>query len=152
DQADAILAKDARREIVDDHLVAEALGDVARGDDQRAGLLRFADLDHGAAGGTDLLAPLLAQFAERPQPAFVAGAARADALAGPFGLALDQPVELVPLGRLALEDGGRPLLEGVVAPVEPPHAAAIKPQHGARQVREKPAIVAHQYVGTLPVQ
>jgi hypothetical protein len=34
-----------------------------------------------------------------------------NALARPFGLALDQPVELVPLGRLALEDVGRPGLE-----------------------------------------
>src|SRR5262249_58384936 len=109
-------------------------------------VLRLADVDRGAPGRTDLLAALPAQFPQGAQPALVAGAAGADALARPFGLGLDQPVELVPLGRLALEDRGRPLLEGVVALVEPPHDAAIEPQHGAREVGEKPAIVADQQV------
>ena len=108
DQADPVLAEDARREILDDHLLAPALGDVARGDGERARLLGLADLDGGAAGRADLLAALLAQLAERAQAALVARAAGADALARPFGLALDQPVELVPLGRLALEDLARP--------------------------------------------
>src|SRR5262249_32222699 len=110
DQANAIVAEDAGREVPDDHLVVEALGDGARRDHQGARLLRLADLDRGAAGRADLLPPLLAQLRERAQPALVAGAAGADALARPFGLALDQPVELVPFGRLTLEDVGRPRL------------------------------------------
>ena len=70
--------------------LAEALGDVARGDGERARLLGRAGLDGGAAGRADLLAALLAQFVERAQAALVARAPRADALARPFGLALDQ--------------------------------------------------------------
>jgi hypothetical protein len=72
----------------------------------------IAGLDGGAADRADLLAALLAQLAEGAQATLVAGAPGADALARPFGLALDQAVELVPLGRLALGAGGA--IENVV--------------------------------------
>src|SRR5436190_1978630 len=111
---------------------------------------RLVRIERGAAGRTDLLAALLAQLAQRPQTTLVAGAPRADALAGPFGLALDQAVELVPLGRLALEDLRRPVVEGVVALVEAAHDAAVEPQHRAAQGGEEAPVVAHQHIGAAP--
>ena len=57
DQADAVLAEDARREILDDGLITPALGDIARGDDQRARLLRRADRDAGATDRAEPEAP-----------------------------------------------------------------------------------------------
>src|SRR4030095_5158639 len=127
-----------------------ALGDVAGGDGERARLLGWPALDGGAAGRADLLAALLPEFVELAQAALVARAPGADALAGPFGLALDQAVELVPLGRLAFEDFGRPALELAKTLVEAAHDAAVEPQHGAGEVGEEAPVVAHQHVGALP--
>ena len=123
-----------------------------RGDDQRTRGLRLARLDGGAADRADLLAALLAERVQRPEATLVARAPGADALARPFGLALDQPVELVPLGRLALEDIGRPGVELGIALVEAAHDAAVEPQHGARQVGEEAAIVAHQHISAAPAR
>src|SRR5215216_5503035 len=94
----------------------------------------------------------LAQLAQGAQAALVACAAGADALARPFGLALDQAVELVALGRLALEDLIRPVVELCISPVEAAHDAAVEPQYRAAQVREEAPVVAHQHVGALPGQ
>ena len=150
DQADAVLAKDTRREIFYDDLVAPRLGDVARGDDQCTRRFGRAGLDGGAADRADLVAALLAERVQRPEAAFVSRAAGADALARPFGLALDQPVELVPFRRLPLDDVGRPGLEFAVAAVEAAHDAAIEPQHGPRQRGEEATVVAHQHIGAAP--
>src|SRR4030095_650340 len=86
DQADAVTAEDSRREILDDDAFAEALGNVARSDGERARLLRRADLDGGAAGRADLLTALLAQLTQGTQAALVTRAPGADALGRTAGL------------------------------------------------------------------
>ena len=96
DQAEAVAAHAcAATDRVDDALLAEALGDVVKLGDQLAGAL--AGVDRQLARCPSALAPrgaLLAQALEPPHAAFVARAARLDALADPHFLLRPELVEL----------------------------------------------------------
>jgi hypothetical protein len=83
DQADAVAAHDARREVANQRLVLPGVTDVLRLDHQLAGRFRLLQRDVGLAELLAALAMLLTQGQQGPHPALVAGAPRLDALPNP---------------------------------------------------------------------
>ena len=91
DEADAVPAHDAQRQVPDERLAAVAVGDVAQFHHLAAGLTAVLHVDARLARGLQALRRLLPHGNEGAHTALVAGAARLDALADPRFL-LGQPL------------------------------------------------------------
>jgi len=94
---------------------------------QLAGFLAGAEFHLGRAGPRDLVRPLLPQALQPPPAPLVALAPRRDAFGRPAALGLDQPVQLVALHVLFVENLVAPFLEGLEALRVLPRYAAIHP-------------------------
>ena len=142
DDADAVAALDAGREIADDRTAIKALADVFSLDDQCARRRRLARDDLGIAGGGAIIAPTLAQPLQQPDAAHIAFAPRGDAVAHPMLFGDDLAVELVLIALLFGEHRITPLFEMRKAALDAPGQPAIEPDHAARQRRQETAVVA----------
>ena len=142
DDADAVAALHADREVVDDLAVAIGPADVLGLDDQLAGFVRFGGGEIGVAGGAAIIAPLFAQRVEIAEPLDVALAAAGNAVAQPVLLVDDFAVELVLVALFLRQHLVAPGLERGEAAVDLPDLAAIEPGGGARQVGQEAAVVA----------
>jgi len=147
DDADPIAPLDAAGEIPDDHRVAVSLADRLGLDHQLARHLALGRRQFDGAGGTALLAALLAQGFERPQAAHVAFAPGGDAVAQPVGLHGQFAVELVAVEFLAPQDVVAPAFELGETGVQAPRHAAVQPDGGLRQPFQEAAVVADQHQG-----
>ena len=144
DDAEAVAALDADREVLDDPAIAIAPADVAGLDDELAGLVGFGGGKVGAAGGATIVAALLAQRVEIAEPLDIALAAAGNAVAQPVLLVDDLAVELVLFALFLGQHLVAPGLEGAKAAVDLPDLAAIEPRRAARQVRQEPPVMADQ--------
>src|SRR6202000_202668 len=81
DNAEPVASLDAGREVIDDSALPIGLADALRLDDKTAGFLGFRRGEIGVAGGSPVIAPLLAQRMKIAEPLDVALAASGDAVA-----------------------------------------------------------------------
>ena len=134
DDADAVAALHADREVIDDLALPVGSADVLGLDDQFAGFVGFRGGEVGIAGRAAIVAPLLAQRIQIAEPLDVALAAAGDAVAQPVLLVDDLAVELVLLALFLGEHLVAPGLERGKAAVDLPDLAAIEPCRRARQI------------------
>ena len=116
DDADAVAALDADREVVDDFAIAVGFADVLGLDDELAGLVGFGGGEVGIAGGAAIVAPLLAQRVQIAEPLDVALAAAGNAVAQPVLFVDDLAVELVLVALFLGQHLVAPGLEGARSP------------------------------------
>ena len=126
----------------DDRPAVVGLADPLGLDHQRAGLVRRRGGERGLAGGAAIGAARLAQRLQAAEPADVALAPRGDAVAQPVLLGDDLAVELVLLALLLRQHLVAPGLEGGEAALDAARLPAVEPDGAARQVGEKPPVVA----------
>src|SRR5688572_6739814 len=144
DEADAIAADDARREIANDRGPAKTAGDALRLEHHPAGGVRLLDLHPDGAGRRAVRRALRAQRHQRVHAPFVTRPPRLDAAAQPrllLGKLLVQPLEiaLFDFQRLGL------LLEvGAVASRPRREGSAIELDNPGRQPPQERAIVRHE--------
>ena len=142
DEADAVAALDAGREVAHDGAAVVGLVDLVGLDHQRAGRVRRGGAERSLPGHAAIGAALLPQRVQMAEPAHVALAPRGDAVAQPVLLVDDLAVELVLVALLLGEQFVAPGLEAGKAALDAARLAAIEPDGGARQVGEKAPVVA----------
>ncbi len=143
DQADAVAAQHAGREIARDDLIAEGLIDVLEFGNETTADIR-ADVAELRRVLRDPLRALLPHLLEIAQAALIALAPRRDALARPDGLGRDALIGARLRSFLGGENTLRPFLERVIAFIELAHRAAIEPQSAPRQALQEGAVMADQ--------
>ena len=144
DDADTVAALDADREVIDDLAVAIGTADVLGLENQLAGFFRLGGSQVGVAGCAAIVAALLAQLMQIGEPLDVALAAAGNAVAQPMLLVDDLAVELVLVALFFGEHLVTPGLESRKAAIDLPDLAAIEPGRGARQIRQKAAVMADE--------
>ena len=150
DDADAVAALDADREVADDRAAFVALADAVRLDHQRAGLRRRAGGDGGVAGARPVGAALFPQRLQLADPAHVALAPRGDAVAQPMLFGDDLAVELVLVAFLFRQHRVAPFLEMGEAAFQAARLAAIEPDRDARERRQETPVVADDHQRGAP--
>ena len=150
DDADAVAALDADREIADDRPAAVALADILRLDHKRTGRRRRAGGDGGVAGCRAVGAALFAQHLQMADPAHVAFAPAGDAVAHPMLFGDDLAIELVLLAFLLRQQHVAPFLEMGKATLDAARAAAVEPDRRTRERGEEAAIVADDHQCRAP--
>ncbi len=151
DDADAVAALDAGGEIVDDRPAVVGFADAIGLDHQRAGAVRRRRGEARLARGGAKVAARLPQRVQRAEPADIALAPRGDAVAQPVLLGDDLAVELVLVALFLGQHLVAPGLEGGKAALDAARLPAVEPDRGARQVGEKPPVVAdHDQRGAPP--
>ena len=145
DDADAVAAQDAGREILDDRPAVIGLADAFGLDDEHAGSIRLARRDGGGAGRAAVGAPRFAKRVQVGEPLDVALAPRGDAVAQPMLLGDDLAVELVLVALLLGQHLVAPVLEIGEAALDAAGLAAVEPDRAARQVGEEAAVVADHH-------
>ncbi len=145
DDADAVAALDADREIADDRAVAIALADPFGLDDQRAGRRRRTGGDGGIAGAGAIGAALFPQRLQLSDPAHVAFAPAGDAVAHPVLLGDDPAIELVLIAFLLRQHRVAPFLEMSEAALEAPRQPTVEPNRETRQRRKEAPVVADKH-------
>ncbi len=143
--ADAVAAHDASREILNDDSIAIGLADLHRFDDERARSLRLARLELHLPFGADALAALGAQLMQLREALDVALAPAGDAMPQPMLLGDDATVGLVPQALFLLKLAVAPRLELLEAGGESARAAAVEPDGLARKILQKSAVVADEH-------
>jgi hypothetical protein len=152
DDADAVAAHDAGREILQQQSLAEALGEIDGLDDElAAGGCGFGG-ELGPAGPEDAAGALGAQRLKPPAPALVAAAPGGDAAQIPILLGGDALLQPLGLALLALDQLLRPGLEAGEAGVELVQLAALEPEHAGREACEEGAIMADEEQRALEAQ
>ena len=149
DEADPVAPGDAGGEIIDQRAAVIGLRHVEGLDHQLAALARGAGLHRHLADGAAGVAALLAQIVEGAEPAHVAGAPRAHAIAQPVLLAHDLAVELLQVALFLFQHLVAPGLEGPEALVEALGRAAVDPDGGAGDAFQEAAVMADDDDGAL---
>ena len=153
DDADAIAAADAQRQVGNDGAAAETLADMMRVD-QHLGLAIVAgrgDFRHGIAGRHRLAGG--AQLDQLGKPAFVAAAPGGDAAQQPMFLGLELGIELGGVLGFLGGDPLRPFLEAAEADFGAAQRAAIQPQAVLGQPGQEGAVMAdRQHAAVEAVQ
>src|SRR5271163_1057132 len=142
DDADAVAALNADREVVDDSAIAIATADVFGLDNEFAGFIRFGGGEIGVACRAAIVTPLLPQLVQVAEPFDVALAAARNAITQPVFLIDDLAVELVLLALFFRKHLVAPGLEARQAAIDLPDFAAVEPGGLARQIGEEAAIMA----------
>ena len=147
DDADPAAAHDARRKIVDHHPLAKRLVDIFGLDDHGA---RTAPLGHRhfyRALWAAIILDLLAQAAQQIHAPHIALAAGGDAIANPVFLGSDLARQLVLFLFLLLEEIIAPGFKHAKALIDAPGLPPVDPHSAAREIGEKPAVVADEHQG-----
>ena len=150
DDADAVAALDADREIADDRTAVVALADTGGLDDQRAGRRCRTGGDDGVPGGGAIAAALFPQRLQLADATHIALAPAGDAVAHPVFFGDDFAVELVLIAFLFRQHRIAPFFEMGKSTIEPARLAAVEPDRAARERRKQAPIVADDHQRGAP--
>ena len=153
DDPDAIPAHDPGREVTDQRMLAEVLGDALGLDHQLAAGRIGCRSELDPALRRDPPCPFRAQGLKTPEPSLIAPAPGGDAVARPFGLGGDGLVHPAQTSAFFLgEDLLGPGIERGEALVEDADPAAIEPPRRAADGAKEGAVVTDQDQAALPAR
>ena len=144
DQADAVAAHDAGREIAHHRVIAEGFGDALGLDDHLAGTRTAPEGEVDLSRHLAALSPFLAHGHQAAHAALVAGAAGAHALANPDLLLRQAFVELRGLGPFDRQQGVLVLAVGRPVGREAPQPPAVQFDDAGGQAVEEDAVVGNE--------